>query len=91
MDYTKTLTLLSAVKNMKKASSFLRDRYFPTNENTDIFNSEAVILEYRDGSKKAAPFVVEQKNGVAVTKASTVSIRLKKERIWRSSLFQSFS
>ena len=68
MDYTKTLTLLSAVKNMKKASSFLRDRYFPTNENTDIFNSEAVILEYRDGSKKAAPFVVEQKNGVAVTR-----------------------
>lgn len=63
MDYSKTLTLLMAVQQMTPATSFLRDRYFPTNEVTDIFSTEEVIVEYREGSKKLAPLVTPRKNG----------------------------
>lgn len=66
MDFTRTLTLLAAVNQMQQATSFLRDRYFPTNSATDIFNTEQVLVEYRDGNKKMAPFVSPRKNGVTM-------------------------
>ena len=52
-----THTLLMAVQQLTPPSSFLRDRYFPTNDATDLFATEDVLIEYRDGNKKLAPFV----------------------------------
>lgn len=66
LDIRKTQTLLAAVEQKTPVSSFLRDRYFPTNKATDVFNTEEVLVEYRSGSKKMAPFVSPRKNGVAV-------------------------
>lgn len=66
MDYKNTQTLLAAFKQAPKATSFLRDRYFPTNEATDIFVTEDVLVEYKDGNKKLAPFVSPRKNGMVV-------------------------
>lgn len=66
MDFTDTLTLLAAIEQVPKESSFLRDRYFPTNDSTDVFNTDEVIVEYKDGDKKLAPFVSPRKNGVNV-------------------------
>ena len=66
MDFTNTQTLLAAVNQLQPATSFLRDRYFPTNESTDIFNTEEVLVEYRDGNKKLAPYVSPRKNGVTM-------------------------
>ena len=68
MSIYSTHYLLMAVKEVIPARSFLRDRYFPTNDATDIFATEDVIIEYKDGSKKLAPFVVPRKGGVAVTR-----------------------
>ena len=52
-----TYTLLMAVQQLIPATTFLRDRYFPTNDATDIFATEDVLVEYRDGTRKLAPFV----------------------------------
>jgi len=61
-----TYSLLMAVQQLTPVSTFLRDRYFPTNDTTDIFSTENVLVEYRDGSKKIAPFVAPRKGGVTI-------------------------
>lgn len=68
LDIYKTHYLLMAVRELVPAARFLRDRYFPTNDVTDIFATTDVIVEYKDGDKKLAPFVVPRKGGVAVTR-----------------------
>ena len=54
-NFYETHTLLMAVEQLQPASTFLRDRYFPTNAATDIFATEDVLVEYRDGVRKLAP------------------------------------
>lgn len=61
-----THTLLMAVEQLTPPVTFLRDRYFPTNAATDIFSTDDVLIEYRDGSKKLAPFVAPRKGGVTI-------------------------
>ena len=56
-----THTLLMAVQQLTPAATFLRDRYFPTNDASDIFATDDVLVEFRDGSKKLAPFVAPRK------------------------------
>ena len=58
--------LLMAVEQLTPAPSFLLNRYFPTNEATDIFATDDVLAEYKDGSKKLAPFVAPRKGGVTI-------------------------
>ena len=61
-----THSLLMSVQQLTPAASFLRDRYFPTNGATDIFATNDVLVEYRDGNKKLAPFVAPRKGGVTM-------------------------
>ena len=61
-----THTLLMAVQQLAPAATFLRDRYFPTNDASDIFSTEDVLVEYRDGVRKLAPFVAPRKGGVTI-------------------------
>ena len=64
-----THTLLMAVQQLTPAATFLRDRYFPTNDASDIFATDDVLVEFRDGSKKLAPFVAPRKGGGTVLRA----------------------
>ena len=64
-----THTLIMAVEGLNPAHSFLRDRYFPTNAATDIFSTTDVLAEFRDGTKKLAPFVAPRKGGVTIARA----------------------
>ena len=66
LDITKTYSLLMAVKQMFPPVTFLRDTYFPTNDATDIFSTEYVLVEYKDGERKLAPFVAPRKGGVTI-------------------------
>ena len=69
-----THTLLMAVQQLTPAATFLRDRYFPTNDASDIFASEDVLVEYRDGTRKLAPFVAPRKGGdISCARATTWS------------------
>ena len=58
--------LLMAVEQLTPAPSFLLNRYFPTNAATDVFATDDVLAEYKDGSKKLAPFVAPRKGGVTM-------------------------
>ena len=40
-----THTLLMAVQQLTPAATFLRDRYFPTNDASDIFATDDVLVE----------------------------------------------
>ena len=64
-DYKNTYTLLNSVKELPPLHTFLLDRYFPTSAR-DIFTTDEVIVEYKKGSKKAAPFVAPRHGGVVV-------------------------
>ena len=59
-----THTLLTSVQQLPPLHTFLLDRYFPTNEATDIFATDDVLVEYRKGHKKASPFVAPRKGGI---------------------------
>lgn len=66
LDIFKTHTMLAAIQELNPLHTFLRDRYFPTQDGTDIFSTDDVLVEYRDGSRKLAPFVAPRKGGVTV-------------------------
>lgn len=68
IDFYKTHTLLAAIEQVPTIHTFLRDRYFPTNETTDVFSTDDVLIEYREGSKKLAPFVAPRKGGITITR-----------------------
>lgn len=65
-DIFKTHNLIAAVEQLKPVSSFLRDRYFPTNDATDVFSTDDVLVEYKDGDKTLAPFVAPRSKGVTL-------------------------
>ena len=64
-----THNLLMAVKELDTPTTFLRDRYFPTNDATDLFSTTDVLVEYKDGSKRLAPFVAPRKGGVTILRS----------------------
>lgn len=70
LDLTKTHTLLAAYEAIPAVTSFLKDRYFPTNAMTDVFNTEDVLVDYKDNGKKVAPFVSPILGGVVNTRGT---------------------
>jgi hypothetical protein len=68
IDIYSTHTLLESVRQLAPLTTFLQDRYFPTNPATDIFTTDDVLIEFQNGSKKAAPFVAPRKGGVTITR-----------------------
>lgn len=67
LDVYSTTRLLMAVQGIDPAHSFLRDRYFPATAGSN-FASESVLVEYRDGDMRLAPFVAPRKGGVTLTR-----------------------
>jgi len=65
-DITNTHHLLAAIEQAVPASSFLRDRYFGCNPSTDIFSTDDVIVEYKSGNQKMAPFVAPRVGGKTI-------------------------
>lgn len=69
-----THTLIMAIEGIDPAPSFLRDRYFPSGAG-DVFSTTDVLAEFRDGSKKLAPFVAPRKGGVTIARAGYEMVR----------------
>lgn len=61
-----THALIRSANQLVRPVTFLRDRYFPTNDATDIFSTDDVLMEFQDGNKKLAPFVAPRKAGVTI-------------------------
>ena len=62
-DYTHVPSFIAAIKEEKPFSTFLKDRYFPNGEN---FATDEVLVEYKKGNKKLAPFVAPRVGGVTM-------------------------
>lgn len=60
-----TITMIAAIEAMPTHRTFLRDRYFPTSP-ADIFPTDEVLIDYKDGNKKLAPVVAPRKGGITV-------------------------
>lgn len=65
-----THRLLMAIEEIARPSTFLRDRYFPHNSEADLFATNDVLVEYKDGNKTIAPFVVPRKGGLFIARES---------------------
>lgn len=63
LDYTNTADLLAVYKIGKAPSTFLQDRYFKDGRN---FATEEVLVEYKKGIQRLAPFVSPEINGKIV-------------------------
>ena len=68
-NFFETHNLLMAVEQLTPPTTFLRDRSFPTNDSTDVFATNDVLVEYKDGSKRVAPFVAPRKGGVTILRS----------------------
>lgn len=49
--------LYTFVQALDEPKSFLMDRYFTTNPDTDIFNTSSVLIDYNTNNRKLAPFI----------------------------------
>ena len=70
IDIYSTARLIQAVEGINPASSFLRDTYFPSGA-ADVFNTEQVLVEYKDGDRRLAPVVTPYQNGFPMTRTAT--------------------
>ena len=70
IDIYSTARLIQAVEGINPASSFLRDTYFPSVA-ADVFNTEQVLVEYKDGDRRLAPVVTPYQNGFPMTRTGT--------------------
>ena len=70
IDIYSTARLIQAVEGINPASSFLRDTYFPSGA-ADVFNTEQVLVEYKDGDRRLAPVVVPVRGGYPMTRRAT--------------------
>lgn len=66
-DVYTTRRLLLAIQGLQEAPNFLLDRYFPHNE-ADVFTTEKVLVEIRDGDRRLAPFVIPYSGGVPMSR-----------------------
>ena len=67
-DIFDTYYMAGMVQEIAPVQSFFRDRYFPTNESTDVFNANKVLVEYRDRDRAMAPFVVRRAGDIPVAR-----------------------
>ena len=66
MNLYKTTTMLAAIKQMKPATSFLRDHYF-TIDADSLFPTDEVLVEFEDATgNKMAPVVLPRKGSVSI-------------------------
>lgn len=61
-----TYYMLTTLREMPPQRTFFHSRYFPTNRQTDIFKTNKVLCEYKEGKTKLAPFVVPRVGGVPI-------------------------
>lgn len=66
MNIYSTYYMLAAVRELAPEHTFFKNRYFPTNAAMDVFGSAKVLVDYKEGSQKRAPFVLPRIGSVSV-------------------------
>ncbi|HWP51634.1 MAG TPA: major capsid protein [Clostridia bacterium] len=65
LNFFDTYTLIAIHEEIVPATSFFKDRYFPTGAG-DIFASDKVLTEYRKGDRKMAAFVASRVGDIPI-------------------------
>ena len=58
MDIYSTYYMLNALEELTPEPTFFKRRYFPTDLAMDVFGTSKVLADYKEGNRKAAPFVM---------------------------------
>lgn len=66
MNIYSTYYMLAAVRELATEHTFFKRRYFPTNQTMDVFGTSKVLVDYKEGSQKRAPFVLPRIGSVSV-------------------------
>lgn len=66
LDFFDTYYMTGMIMEIVPQTTFFRDRYFRTNPSTDIFAADKVLVEYRDGDRRLAPFVVPRAGDIPI-------------------------
>lgn len=66
IDIYDTYAMMGIVEEIVPKASFFKDRYFPTDEDTDIFAHDKVLVEYQHGDKAMACFVSDRVGDIPV-------------------------
>ena len=66
LDITQTAVLLAAYEQKRKPTTFLKTRYFPDGT---TFGTNEVLIEYKEGNQKIAPFVAPEVGGKVVKRS----------------------
>ncbi|MBR1728510.1 MAG: major capsid protein [Selenomonadaceae bacterium] len=64
IEYNDTISLMKAMERVKPPARFLLDTFFPKID--PIVPSSKIMLEYREGRRKLAPFIVKGSKGVNI-------------------------
>ena len=68
MNLYDTYFMLGVVEELPLEHTFFRNRYFPTNSESDIFGTSRVLADFREGSQKRAPFVLPRIGSIPGTR-----------------------
>lgn len=63
LDIYSTLMLLQAVDKVMPVNTFFRDTFFP---GEDTFDTENVLVDFRKGRRKMAPFIAPRSKGITI-------------------------
>jgi len=63
-----TYYMAGMVQEIVPPMTFFRDRYFPTDPQTDVFKADKVLMEFMDGDRTLAPFVVPRSGDIPVSR-----------------------
>lgn len=73
-----TKTMLAAINAMLPVHTFLRDTFFP---DTETFVTEEVLIDYKKGRRKLAPFVAPRVGGITMDRQGYRTDRYKAPKI----------
>lgn len=68
-----TRTLIKTAKKIFPVLNWFRNRYFPTSDQ-DIFPTAKVLIEYKEGNRKLAPFVIPKKGGITMEREGYTAV-----------------
>ena len=74
----KTQTLLQAIISMPKVHTFLRDTFF---SKTETFVTEEVLIDYKKGKRRMAPFVAPRVGGITIKRDGFKTEKIKAPRL----------
>lgn len=63
-----TYYMAGMIQEIVLPQTFFHDRYFSTMPGVDIFAADKVLVEYRDGDRKMAPFVVRRAGDIPIAR-----------------------